>query len=256
MTSPRRAGPVRAAVYLLSLLLHGGLWQGVRTLEPPPPPPPPPVKITVREAPPEPEIKKEPEPPPPEPEPSPEAPPTDAPPPVAKPEPAPSKPKKQKAPTPEPAEAPPTPAAPPDFGVQMGNGASGPGGTSVPAGDPGGSGSGGRERVESKARKLDAKPKKEAADACADPEVRPTPLEIPQPPYSDAARTAGVEGKVRVQLAISADGSVSSVKVVTPLHPDLDEAARVAMKSARFTPATRCGKPVATTLTISVKFTL
>ncbi len=253
MTTQRRGERVRVAVYLVSFALHGGLWQGVRSLEPPPPLPPP-VKITVREVPPE-----TPEPPPPEPEPPPptEVAPSDAPPPpVAKPEPAPSKPKKQKAPAPEPAaEAPPTPAAPPDFGVQLSGGV-GAGGTSVPSGDPGGSGSGGRQRVESKARKLDAKPKPEAAESCAEPEVRPTPLEIPQPPYSDAARAAGVEGKVRVQLGIAADGSVTSVKVVTPLHPDLDEAARVAMKAAKFTPASRCGKPVATSLTISVKFTL
>jgi len=247
---------VRLAVYLVSFLLHGGLWQGVRSLEPPPPPPPPPIKITMRDVPAEP---PPPEPPPPEPEPAaePEAPPADvAPTPTPpKPEPTPAKPKKQKPATPEPAAEP--PAAAPDFGVQM-QGGTGPGGTSVPSGDPGGSSAtpAPRERVEAKARKLDSKPKKTTDDSCSEDEVRPAPLEIPQPPYSDAARSAGVEGKVRVQLSISADGSVTAVKVVTPLHPDLDDAARVAMKSAKFTPATRCGKPVATTLTISVKFTL
>ena len=166
----------------------------------------------------------------------------------------PAKPKKQKPAPPEPAAEPSSPA--PDFGVQM-QGGTGPGGTSVPSGDPGGAATPApRERVETKARKLDSKLKKTTDDGCSEDEVRPTPLEIPQPPYSDAARSASVEGKVRVQLSIGADGSVTAVKVVTPLHPDLDDAARVAMKSAKFTPATRCGKPMATTLTISVKFTL
>lgn len=255
MTTRSTGERVKLVVYLASFLLHGGLWQGVRSLEPPPPPAPPPIKITMREVPPPPPDDPpppEPEPPPPEPAAPAEAAPTPTPPP---PQPTPSKPKKQKPAAPTPAADPPS-SAPPDFGVQM-QGGTGPGGAAVPAGDPGGSSSSPppRERVEARARKLDSKPKP-VDDACADPEVRPTPLEIPQPPYSDAARAAGVEGKVRVQLSISADGSVSAVKVVAPLHRDLDEAARVAMKAAKFTPATRCGKPVATTLTISVKFTL
>ncbi|MFY0534604.1 energy transducer TonB [Nannocystis pusilla] len=136
--------------------------------------------------------------------------------------------------------------------------AGGPGGLPVPPGDPGGSSGGGgkREKVETRTRSLEAKPKKAAADDCAEPEVKPKPLELPQPQYTEAARAAGIEGKVRVQLEVRADGSVGAVTVLASLHPDLDDAAKVAARAARFEPATRCGKPVATTLTISIKFTL
>ncbi|MCY0988136.1 energy transducer TonB [Nannocystis sp. ILAH1] len=250
-------------VYVVSALFHGALWLGVRSVDRPEPPPPPPIVIKVTEVPPEPpEPPKppEPEPEPPPPEPAAEAPPEPAP--EVPPPPAPPAPKARRAepkPAPEPA-APAPPAAPevPDFGGQMGN-SSGPGGLPVPpgsAGGPGGPGGGKREKVETKTRSLEPKPKKAAANDCAEPEVKPKPLELPQPQYTEAARAAGIEGKVRVQLEVKADGSVGAVTVLASLHPDLDDAAKVAARAARFEPATRCGKPVATTLTISIKFTL
>lgn len=242
------------AVYGLSALLHGGLWLGVLRVEARPPPPRP-IRITMRDVPPPP-----PDVPPPEPEPEPEAPPVaEAPPvevpePAAPPEPTPPRPK----PAPTPAEPPaPAPAAVPEFGLQLGN-AAGPGGLAVPEGDPGG-GAGGevkpRKRVEGKARKLEAAP--ERADAgCNEAEQKPRPLALPQPKYTDAARAAGVEGAVRVQLAIDASGAVTAVKVLKSLHPELDEAAQRAVEAASFAPATRCGQAVATTITISIKFSL
>lgn len=248
-------------VYVVSALFHGALWLGVRSVDEPEPPPPPPIVIKVAEAPPEPppEPPKPPEPEPPPPEPIAEAPPEPAP--EVPPPPAPPAPKARKAepaPKPEPAPAsPPVAAEVPEFGVPMTN-AGGPGGLSVPAGDPGGSNGGGgkREKVETKTRSLEPRPKKPAADECAEPEVKPKPLELPQPQYTEAARAAGIEGKVRVQLEVKADGSVGAVTVLASLHPDLDAAAKVAARAAKFEPATRCGKPVATTLTISIKFTL
>ncbi len=245
-------------VYALSTLLHGGLWFGVQRVEPPPPRPVP-VRITLRDVPPPPpEPEKPPEPEPEQPrEPEPEAPPSDAPEVAPPPEPTPpAKPRRSK-PEPTPAQ-PPAPAAAevPDFGVQLG-GATGPGGVAVPAGDPGG-GTGSaqpRKRVESKARKLEAAPAK-ADDGCTEKEQRPRPLELPQPQYTDAARAAGVEGAVRVQLSISAAGKVTAVKVLQSLHPELDAAAERAVEAASFAPATRCGVAVATTITISIKFSL
>ena len=244
-------------VYALSGLLHGGLWFGVQSVEAPPPAPPPPMRITIREVapPPEPEPPKPPEPEPeatPEPE-APQVPASEAPPP---PEPAPTKPKRSK---PEPA-AEPAPAAAadaPEFGVELG-GAVGPGGLAVPSGDSRGSPGGAsapKKRVESKAKKLEA-PKPTKADGCEEKEVKPKPLELPQPKYTDAARAAGIEGAVRVQLSISATGEVTAVKVLQSLHPELDLAAEKAVRSASFAPATRCGAAVATTITISIKFSL
>ena len=185
--------------------------------------------------------------------PEPEAPAVEVPPP---PTPAP---KQRREPAPKPAPAPASPPASdvPDFGVQLGNGGSGAGGVPVPAGDPGGAPGGGgkREKVESKTRKLEAKPKP-ADDGCSEAEVKPSPLELPQPEYTDAARAAGIVGKVRVQLTVAVDGSVKDAKVVSSLDPGLDAAALTAVKQAKFSPATRCGKPVAATLTIGIKFSL
>jgi protein TonB len=243
---------VMQVVYGLSALLHGALWFGV-TQAPARPPLPKPIRITMRDVPPPPPDEPPP-PPPPEPEPEvetpPEAAPIDVPEPAAPPEPSPPKPKLAK---PEPAPAEPAPAAPdvPDFGLQLGS-PSGPGGLSVPEGDPGG-GAGGskpeRKRVESKARKLEAKPEK-ADTTCDEPEQKPRPIELPQPKYSDAARAEGIQGAVRVQLSIDVAGKVTAVKVLKSLHPELDEAAKQAVEAASFAPAMRCGAAVATTITI------
>ncbi len=243
-------------VYGLSALLHGALWFGVTQVEARPPLPKP-IRITMRDVPPPPPDEP---PPPPEPEPEPEAEPPpeaapiDVPEPAAPPEPSPPKPKRAK---PEPAPSQPTPAPDvPDFGLQLGN-PSGPGGLSVPEGDPGGSAGGSKERkrVESKARKLEAKPEK-ADTTCDEPEQKPRPIELPQPKYSDAARAEGIQGAVRVQLSIDATGKVTAVKVLKSLHPELDEAAKQAVEAASFAPAMRCGAAVATTITISIKFSL
>lgn len=243
----------------LSALLHGALWFGVTQIEARPPLPPP-IRITMRDVPPPPPDEPPPPPPPPEPEveapPEPEAAPVDIPEPAAPPEPSPPRPKRAK-PEPAPADPPPAAADVPDFGLQLGN-PSGPGGLSVPEGDPGGSAGGGgkeRKRVESKARKLEAKPEK-ADTTCDEPEQKPRPLALPQPKYSDAARAEGIQGAVRVQLSIDASGKVTAVKVLKSLHPELDAAACEAVEAASFAPATRCGEAVATTITISIKFSL
>jgi len=249
-------------VYGLSALLHGALWFGVTQVEARPPPAKP-IRITMRDVPPPPPDEPpppEPEPEPePEPAPEPEAAPVELPEPAAPPEPTPPRPKRAKA-EPPPADAPAPARAPadvPEFGLQLGNSA-GPGGLAVPEGDPGVDAGGEdrpRKRVESKARKLEAKPEK--ADAgCSEAEQKPRPLELPQPKYSDAARAEGIEGAVRVQLSIDQAGAVTAVKVLKSLHPELDEAARRAVEAARFSPATRCGAAVATTITISIKFSL
>ncbi len=222
-----------SGVVLVSALLHGALWLAVLGVERPPPPPPPPIKITVRDVP---------APPPPEPPP---------------PAPAPKKPRPEPAPKPAAAPTPAPASDAPDFGVQLGNGGDGPGGLSIPTGDPGGAPGGGkpREKVEAKKRTLEAKPKR-ADDGCSEELVKPKPLELPQPQYTEAARAAAIQGKVRVQLTVATDGAVRDAKVVSSLDPGLDAAALAAVKAAKFAPATRCGAPVEHTITISIKFSL
>lgn len=98
------------------------------------------------------------------------------------------------------------------------------------------------------------KPAATASD-CGDPPVKPKVLALPRPAYSDQARAAGVEGKVRIQLTVDTSGAVTAVRVLQGLGYGLDEAAVQAAKSARFEPAVRCGKPESSTFTIAMRFT-
>ena len=79
---------------------------------------------------------------------------------------------------------------------------------------------------------------------------------MPHPAYTEDARAAGVEGKVRVEIAVDASGAVSSARVLEGLGHGLDEAALDAVRGATFTPAARCGSPVGSTFTLSVRFAL
>jgi TonB family protein len=65
-----------------------------------------------------------------------------------------------------------------------------------------------------------------------------------------------VEGKVRLSLTISAEGKVVDVKVLESLGHGCDEAAVAIARTYEFTPATRDGQPVATTITIGIRFAL
>ncbi len=63
--------------------------------------------------------------------------------------------------------------------------------------------------------------------------------------YTVAAKTEGVEGKIKLKLTIAADGSVSDVEVLQSVEPALDAVAVAAARQWRFKPAMACGKPVA-----------
>jgi len=93
-----------------------------------------------------------------------------------------------------------------------------------------------------------------ASDGCDEPAAKPRPKNVPQPAYTDRARAAGVEGKVRVELTVDETGRVVNVRVLTGLGYGLDEAAVAAAQSASFEPALRCGKPTRATFTISMRF--
>jgi len=79
---------------------------------------------------------------------------------------------------------------------------------------------------------------------------------MPHPAYTDEAREAAVEGRVRVRITVDATGRVSDAQVLAPLGYGLDESALAAVREASFEPATRCGRAVSTTFVISVRFTL
>ena len=75
--------------------------------------------------------------------------------------------------------------------------------------------------------------------------------------YPQAAKDAGVQGRVTLQFIVYPDGSVRDTKVLRGAHPDLDaEALRVVSSSPDWTPGYVKGEPVKVTYTFPVIFKL
>ncbi len=146
-------------------------------------------------------------------------------------------------------------AAMPDFGISLsGNGVAGPGGIAVPMGQP-------RpvsDAVAHKERTFGSAAERPAAaaDDCAEELVKAKPQGFVQPTYTDDARSAGIEGRVRVQVTIDASGAVTGAQVVSGLGHGLDESAIAAAKRMSFNAATRCGKAVQSSFVVSMRFVL
>lgn len=176
-----------------------------------------------------------------------------------------------KAPAPEPEAPPPPPAAAPhaalnampDFGITMA-GMAGPGGTGIGVGVPVGPGGGTPGGVS----KLTAAPPKEksfgtvkeamagADSPCAEELIKPKPLGFAQPQYTDDARSAEVEGRVKLKLSVDAQGNVTDVQVLAGLGHGLDESSIATAKRIKFTPGSACSKPVGSSFVITFRFAL
>ncbi|MBR5107898.1 MAG: TonB family protein [Bacteroidales bacterium] len=75
--------------------------------------------------------------------------------------------------------------------------------------------------------------------------------------YPQAAKDAGVQGRVVLQFTVYPDGSVRDTKVLRGVNPDLDaEALRVISSSPDWTPGYVKGEPVKVTYTFPVIFQL
>jgi periplasmic protein TonB len=164
----------------------------------------------------------------------------------AKPAPAPAR---AAAPTPAAAAAP--PAA--DFGLMMASGGDGPA-LPVPTSDRHVAKKEDAPRPRPKV--LAAAPPEQGDDGCPDAPVKPKPVTVLQPAYTDDARAAQIEGKVRVEITVGPDGVVTSVRVIQGLGHGLDEAALEAAKGSTFEAGSKCGKPIAMTFTIGMRFSL
>ena len=161
----------------------------------------------------------------------------------------------------KPLETPPPSAAPaplealPDFGLELGGGI---GGLAVaPAAEPVSAapkGAVAARSAPSAVKRAAAPTVASTADSCDEPPAKPKPKSVPQPAYTDRAREAGVEGKVRIELTVDETGRVVNVRVLAGLGYGLDEAAVAAAQTATFEPAIRCGKPARATFTISMRF--
>ncbi len=85
------------------------------------------------------------------------------------------------------------------------------------------------------------------------------PVEVvfkPTPEYSLAAREAGLEGDVALEVNFSSSGTVRVLRVVEGLGHGLDEMAIRAAEQMRFTPAIRNGHKVDTRTIVYIVFRL
>lgn len=83
---------------------------------------------------------------------------------------------------------------------------------------------------------------------------KPKLLRFNKPAYSEAARAAGVTGKLRINITVGPDGQVEQAVILQGLGHGLDEATLQAARAASFEAATQCGKSVRSTFTMSVRF--
>jgi TonB family protein len=86
--------------------------------------------------------------------------------------------------------------------------------------------------------------------------VPPEPIAGDEAVYPEAARAAGIEGKVVLRLSIDAEGRVTSVDLIeTPGH-GLESAAAAAAMTLRFRPALRDGVPTPSRILSDFDFNL
>ena len=78
----------------------------------------------------------------------------------------------------------------------------------------------------------------------------------PDPEYSDEARKAKFSGTCVLWLVVGPDGKARDIRVARTLGLGLDEKAIEAVKTWRFEPGMKDGKPVATQLNVEVTFRL
>jgi TonB family protein len=74
--------------------------------------------------------------------------------------------------------------------------------------------------------------------------------------YPKAAREAGIQGRVYVNVSIDADGNVVETKILESLSKECDDMAVMAIKSTKWNPAKQKSKPVKTWVGIPVIFGL
>lgn len=90
-----------------------------------------------------------------------------------------------------------------------------------------------------------AKPLAAAAVAAVEVTKMPVPLGRCSGKYTEAAKTAGVEGTVVLDLVVDQTGRAQSIEVKERLPHGLTEAAVAALRACKFTPGEKGGQPVA-----------
>lgn len=90
-----------------------------------------------------------------------------------------------------------------------------------------------------------------------EPGVTPVKILSKKPAtYTESARQAGVQGKIRVAALLGSSGKVEHVLVLSGLGYGLDELAYRAAKQIVFQPKVKDGKPVSTVITLEYAFSI
>lgn len=91
------------------------------------------------------------------------------------------------------------------------------------------------------------------------PEPGITPVKIiskPHARYTDSARSAGVQGTIRLAVLLGANGQIMHILMLRGLGYGLDEQAIRAASQIVFQPKTKDGVPVSTVVTIEYGFSI
>ncbi len=84
----------------------------------------------------------------------------------------------------------------------------------------------------------------------------PRAIYSPDPEYSEEARKAKYQGTVVLWMVVGADGRPREIKVVRSVGLGLDEKAIEAVRTWKFEPARKDGRPVAVQIAVEVDFRL
>lgn len=84
----------------------------------------------------------------------------------------------------------------------------------------------------------------------------PRPVYAPDPEYSEEARKAKYQGTVVLWMVVAPDGRPRDVRIVRSVGMGLDEKALAAVRTWRFDPARKDGRPVAVQINVEVSFRL
>lgn len=82
------------------------------------------------------------------------------------------------------------------------------------------------------------------------------PLAPIKPDYPPQLWAMGLEGEVEARVVVLADGSVGGAQLVSSSDEAFTAAVRESLKDARFHPAERAGRPVASWVTLRLRFRL
>lgn len=75
--------------------------------------------------------------------------------------------------------------------------------------------------------------------------------------YPEVARNNNISGQVFIEFVVERDGSITDVRVLVGVYPELDqEAVRVVRSMPKWKPGKQMGKPVRTFFNIPIRFTI